>query len=235
VVVGLAGRPREGGAEVVGGRVEPGPPGPGRGPPIPRQLGRAGQAPAQVPGPGGVEVAGVGEPFQAVLADGLHHPVAGAAGGRGDRQQALLSEPGQPVGDRTRLQTLAAGEGSGLLQGPLHRRGQAAAPAEQQVRDGREDGGCRRPGRRRSRPSTAAVPTTVATRVGPGSGGRWRHRCAGSGYGCAGQPPAAARRRSGPGPGRPSAAPLLWSRGWIRDTRGALVVSATPAVGNAVC
>jgi hypothetical protein len=74
-----------------------------------------------VPGSGGGEVAGLAEPFQPVLADGLHRPVAGATLRRGHRQQALLGEPGQPVGDRARLQWREAGHlGGGVARERRH-------------------------------------------------------------------------------------------------------------------
>ena len=112
VPVGPAGRPAQRGPEVVGHGVEPRPPlaaagggvlGVGEG------LGRR-QAPPQVAVAGGVELAGVGQPFGPVLADGLQRPVPGAPGGGGGGQQTLVRQPGQPGHDLVRAEGIEPGD-----------------------------------------------------------------------------------------------------------------------------
>ena len=94
----LACRPSERCAELIGHRVEPGPPVlPGH-----RQVDGLSEAPAQVPDPGDGQLTGLAQPFRPVLADGLQGPVAGALRGCRHPQQALLGKSGQSVGDHGR-------------------------------------------------------------------------------------------------------------------------------------
>ena len=91
------GRPREGGAQLVGHRVEPGPPVLAR---RRRQSARGAQAPAQVPARASSSSpasASRSVPYWRIVSNARY---AVPLGRRRHRQQALLGEAGQPVGAR---------------------------------------------------------------------------------------------------------------------------------------
>src|SRR5260370_17259406 len=96
MVFGLPGCPPQRSPEVIGHRVETGPPATGGGRGVLGQPGGGGQAPAQMVSPCRGELTGRGELLGTVLADRLQYPVPGAARRRGDDQQALIRQPAHP-------------------------------------------------------------------------------------------------------------------------------------------
>ena len=77
-VLGSLGCPAQGGPELIGHRIEPGPPATGGARRVLGKLGGGGQAPAQVVSPCRGELTGLGELLGPVLADRLQRPVPGA-------------------------------------------------------------------------------------------------------------------------------------------------------------
>jgi hypothetical protein len=103
-------------------------------------------APLEMPPANGVELAVLVHPLQAVLADGLEHPVAGLdASGR--EQQAVVGEAGQPVRHNPGLDRTEPGHRGGIVGG--ERRREDRGPAQQRLLAGRQqviaDGRAQRP------------------------------------------------------------------------------------------
>ena len=102
--------------------------------PVRRERGDGQPAPPLVAGPDLVQLTGLVQPLDAVLADRLQRPVPGRLAPLDD-EQAVLGQAGQPVGD---LRAVAAGSRDGAGCVDVEPGGEHGHPAQQRPIIGRE-------------------------------------------------------------------------------------------------